>query len=75
MIEKNSNLFIDEKVVVIRGYTEFILDLEKEEKIKLIVVDNSDFASLYLIRILDETLLNNKDIKDRLFKDIEELNR
>lgn len=65
--------FKDNKLVMIKGYTEFILDLEKKRKIVLQVLDNSDFISLYKIGLIDESILEDEKIRTQLFNDIKEL--
>jgi len=61
-------LTINNKTVVIKDKNNFIIELEKKEHIKLLLVDNNT----YLIQILDKNAF--KDIKLKTFiKEVEEL--
>jgi len=60
-IKEGSNLFVDGKVYITH-YTETLKRLEEEKKVKCITVDNTDFITWYLVKIITKENIE-EDIK------------
>jgi hypothetical protein len=52
--------------IMIRGYTDYILELEKNNELELSILDNSDYISLYLLKIINNDLIKDNHLKDDL---------
>jgi hypothetical protein len=65
-VVSNSRLYIDNKIVTVRGYSEEFKILEDEKYVNLIPVDMSDFATLYIVGISNGDILNEEKYFDLL---------
>jgi len=59
-VVNNSRLYIDNKIVTVRGYSEEFKTLEEDKYVDLIPIDMSDFATLYIVGISNENILNEE---------------
>ena len=70
-IENDRNIYVNDKILV-TVFTPMIKELEDKKIIELIIVDNSDFYTLYIIRVKnkEEALKQNWD---KIIKEIREI--
>jgi len=59
-VVNNNRLYIDNKIALTRGYCEEMKQLEDDGYIELIVADMSDFATLYVVGVKNETILESE---------------